>query len=172
MRGAIESLLTKMKTHEQEQWKAVKQNENYEVSNLGRVRHHYKNGKTKILSPMSNCQNDNDYLFINIDGKKYYIHILVLETFIGEKPIGYECDHRNSNRQDNSISNLRYLTRAENRSHKGSKHGMAKLSEKLVKTLKKLLDLGMSQKQAAELFEVSASTISSIVTGKTWTHVV
>lgn len=155
-----------------EQWKALKQNESYEISTLGRIRHNYKNGKTKILSPMTNGQNENDYLFINIDGKKYYMHHLVLETFIGQKPLGYECDHINSNKQDNSLFNLQYLTRAENRSHKGSKHGMAKLSEKLVKAIKKLIDMGITQKQIADLYEVSASTISSIVTGKTWNHVI
>lgn len=153
-------------------WKSVKQNENYEVSDLGRIRHTYKNGKTRGLSPLSNGQKENDYLFIMIDGKKYYIHCLVLESFVGKKPQGYECDHINSNKQNNSLSNLQYLTRAENRSHKGSKHGMSKLSEKLVKAIKKLVDRGFTQKDIAELYEVSASTISSIITGRTWNHVI
>lgn len=154
-----------------EQWKSIKANENYEVSDLGRVRHHYKNGKVRVLSPMTNGQNENDYVFIVIDGKKYYIHHLVLETFVGEKPLGYECDHINSDKQNNTLSNLQYLTRAENRSHKGSKHGMAKLTEKLVRAIKKLVDMGISQKQIADLYEVSASTISGIITGRTWNHV-
>lgn len=154
-----------------EQWKAVKANENYEVSDLGNIRHTYKNGNTRTFTPLTNGQKENDYLFIVIDGKKYYIHHLVLETFVGEKPSGYECDHLKG-RQDNRLINLRYFPRAENRSHKGSAHGMAKLSEKLVKAIKKLVDMGISQKQIADLYEVSTSTISGIITGKTWTHVV
>lgn len=153
-----------------EQWKAIRANENYEVSDLGRVRHHYKNGKVKVLSPMSNGQNENDYLFIMIDGKKYYIHQLVLESFVGEKPIGFECDHTKG-RQDNRLISLRYLRISENRSHKGSAHGMAKLTEKLVKAIKRLVDMGISQKHIADLYEVSASTISGIITGRTWNHV-
>jgi DNA-binding NarL/FixJ family response regulator len=153
-------------------WKAVKQNENYEVSTNGRVRHTYKNGKVKILTPLTNGQQAGDYLFIVIDGRKYYMHHLVLETFIGAKPSGHECDHINSNKTDNSLSNLQYLTRAENRSHKGSSHGMSKLTEKLVKAIKKLVEMGISQKQIADLYEVSASTISGIIAGKTWQHVV
>lgn len=155
-----------------EQWKAVKANENYEVSDLGNIRHTYKNGNTRTLTPLSNGQKKDDYLFVVIDGKKYYIHHLVLETFVGEKPTGHECDHIDSNKQDNSLANLQYLTRAENRSHKGSAHGMAKLSEKLVKAIKKLVAKGFTQKDIADLYEVSASTISGIITGKTWTHVI
>lgn len=154
-----------------EQWKATNVNESYEVSNLGRIRHTYQNGKTRGLSPLSNGQKENDYLFIMIDGKKYYMHHLVLETFVCQKPFEHECDHINSNKQDNTLNNLRWLTRAENRSHKGSSHGMAKLSEKLVKAIKKLVDMGISQKQIADLYEVSASTISGIITGRTWNHV-
>lgn len=155
-----------------EQWKAIKVNETYEVSDLGRIRHTYKNGNTRILTPLSNGQKKDDYLFIVIDGKKYYMHRLILESFVGEKPSGYECDHINSDRQDNTLINLQYLTRAENRSHKGSKHGMAKLSERLVKAIKKLSERGFTQKDIADLYEVSASTISSIITGKTWSHVI
>ncbi len=154
-----------------EQWKVIKVNDTYEVSDLGRIRHNYKNGTTRVLSPLSNWQKENDYLFIVIDGKKYYIHHLVLQAFVGEKPLGHECDHINSNKQDNTLINLQYLTRAENRSHKGSAHGMAKLSEKLVKAIKKLVAKGFTQKDIADLYEVSASTISSIITGRTWTHV-
>ncbi|MGQ2984872.1 HNH endonuclease [Flavobacterium sp.] len=153
-----------------EQWKAIKANQNYEVSDQGRVRHHYKNGKVKVLAPLTNGQNDNDYLFVMIDSKKNYIHHLVLEAFVGEKPEGYESDHMNG-KQDNRLVSLRYLTIAENRSHKGSKHGMSKLTERLVKAIKGLADMGITQKQIADLYEVSASTISSIITGKTWNHV-
>lgn len=151
-----------------EQWLRIAST-NYEVSNLGNVRNTSSN---KILTPLSNGQKENDYLFVMLDGKKYYIAHLVLAAFIGKRPLGYECDHINSDKQDNRLSNLRYLIRAENRSHKGEKHGMAKLTTKLVKAIKGLVARGLSQKDVAELYEVSASTISSVITGRTWNHVV
>ena len=164
----------KMKKNElkNEKWLPINGNENYEISNLGRVRNNYKNGNVKVLKPSTNGQQENDYLFIIINGKKHYIHHLVLKYFVGEKPAGYERDHVNSNKQDNRLSNLRYCTVAENRSHKGSAHGNSKLTEKLVMLIKILVAQGMSQKSIADIIEVSNSTISGIITGRTWTHVV
>ena len=152
-----------------EKWLPITSTTNYAISDLGRVRNTNTN---YILTPSSNGQRENDYLFLILDGKKRYISHLVLEAFVGEKPVGYECDHKNRQKQDNRLVNLRYLIRAENRSHKGEKHGMAKLSVKLVKAIKSLVDRGFLQKDVAEIYEVSASTISSVITGRTWNHVV
>lgn len=149
-----------------EQWLPVA-NTNYEVSNMGRVR----NNNNVSLTPLSNKQKENDYLFVKIDGTKKYIAHLVLEAFVGERPTGHECDHINNHKQDNRLVNLRYLERSENRSHKGSKHGMSKLTVKLVQVIRKLIERGFTQKDIAHLYEVSASTISGIITGRTWTHV-
>lgn len=42
------------------------------------------------------------------------VHRVVYKTFIGDIPAGYEIDHLNGNRTDNSISNLRILTHRQN----------------------------------------------------------
>ena len=167
-----------MKTNETtlpvENWKTI-EGTTYEVSDLGNLRSNYKNGKSRNLIPCSNGQKINDYLFHVIDGQKYYLHQLVLEAFVGEKPLGYECDHINRNKHDNSLKNLRYITVAENRSHKGQEHPAAKLNNEKVKMIRMMWDshkgLGITQKKLSELFDVTATAISSVITRRSWSHI-
>lgn len=42
------------------------------------------------------------------------VHILVWETFVGNKLTGYEIDHINTNKYDNKLINLRCVTHSEN----------------------------------------------------------
>lgn len=55
------------------------------------------------------------YMRVTIKKKSYFIHRLVAETFLGECPEGFEVDHINRLRDDNQLSNIRYVTRSENR---------------------------------------------------------
>lgn len=58
----------------------------------------------------------------------------------------------------------------KNASH-GINHYNSKLSEDMVKEIKKLILLKMSQSKIAAKFNVSASTIQNIVDRKTWKHI-
>ncbi|PZR11685.1 MAG: hypothetical protein DI539_20400 [Flavobacterium psychrophilum] len=144
---------------------------NYQISNYGRVKSIYKNGQSLILTPQSNGQSEKDYLFVTIEGKKHYIHHLVLFYFLGTRPHEHDCDHIDGNRHNNRLDNLRYLHRSLNRSHKGEKHGGSKLTNKLVKMIRYMVSQGVSQKQVADMLEVSGNCISSVITGRTWSHV-
>jgi hypothetical protein len=51
------------------------------------------------------------------EGKRHMInlHKIVAECYLGTRPVGdYQIDHIDHNRQNNSISNLQYLTRSAN----------------------------------------------------------
>ena len=64
-------------------------------------------------------QNVAGYLQINVPIRNTttLVHRLVAETFLS-KPKGYnEIDHRNHNKLDNSVANLRWCTHAENMSN-------------------------------------------------------
>lgn len=99
-----------------ENWKPVRQNDNYEVSDLGRVR----NMRTRrIVRPY--IDSDQKYPRVDLyDGgsrRKFMVHTLVAEAFIGPKPDGYEIDHRNTNICDNRLCNICYVTQEENRNN-------------------------------------------------------
>lgn len=96
-------------------WKKVKRNQNYSVNELGCVRND-NTGKTK--APFINPSNN--YLTIDLwkdnRSQKVTIHRLIAEAFI-PNPQNKPCvDHKDGNRQNNSIDNLRWCTYSENNS--------------------------------------------------------
>lgn len=106
-------------------YKTLSFNENYEVSDMGNVR----NKRTgRILKPEVV---HNGYLRVTIGKKRYRIHRLVYETFVGPIPEGYQIDHINEKRQDNRLVNLQVLTQAENlqKAHNKPVHVFYKVSE-------------------------------------------
>ena len=53
------------------------------------------------------------------DGKRKckYVHVLVMETFKGKKPLGYEINHIDEDKTNNSLNNLEFLTPIENNNY-------------------------------------------------------
>lgn len=88
----------------------------YEVSNWGRVR----NVETKKELSTYSSQRGQGYLktkIIDQEGKRraLYIHQLVAFYFLGAAPQDkMDVDHIDGNARNNSYTNLRYLTHAEN----------------------------------------------------------
>ena len=102
-----------------EEWKPVKNFEGlYEVSNLGRIKSLYKNGKEKILKPM---KHRDGYLVVNLykNGKRKgcKVHRLVAQAFILNIDNKPEVDHINTIRDDNRVENLKWVTKKENRNN-------------------------------------------------------
>ena len=100
-------------------WKKIKHNENYSISENGKVR----NDNTKKLKrPYINKQNGYMYvdLWENNKSTKCPIHRLLAETFI-PNPESKPCvDHKDGNSQNNSLSNLRWASYSENNSRFGT----------------------------------------------------
>jgi len=101
-------------------WKTIKEFEDYEISNFGRVKS-LKFGKEKILKQ-------------NIDSTKYYavvlsngiliktikIHVLVAIAFLNHIPCGmkFVINHKNFNKSDNRVENLEIVSGRENTNKK------------------------------------------------------
>ena len=168
-----------------EVWKVYPRNENYEISNMGRIRRAidslpcgngtiaYKKGKvlktyinrtgyvTQILS------------YSNRKNKTQPIHRLVLETFIGPCPKGHECNHKDGNKLNNKLINLEWITHSENMKHahiNRTELPAIKLKEGEVWLIKKILQSSLFKRkkirihQIAKMFKVPYKMAAKIKT--------
>ena len=91
----------------QEEYRKIKGNENYSVSNFGNVR----NEKTCLILKQ---HLHNGYYRVEVQGKKHLIHRLIAEYFIPNPNNKPYVDHIDNNRSNNRIDNLRWVTTSEN----------------------------------------------------------
>lgn len=99
----------------QEIWKDIKGYEGrYQVSNLGNIMSLKKNKILKVFP-------DGDgYLLASLyDGKKktFRVHRIVATHFIENILNKEQINHKDCNKQNNSVSNLEWVTRRENTEH-------------------------------------------------------
>lgn len=109
-----------------------------------------------------------------------FAHHLVLETFIGPRPVGYETSHLNGVRLDNRLENLVWSSRKENHSLKkihgthqtGEHHGRHKLTLKQVTAIRRdYKRVGYHKSNARKLalrYGVDKSIIHRIVNNSLW----
>lgn len=105
-----------------EEYKSIKNFENYAVSNTGKVKRISKGHGTYIDKELYQSINNAGYkTVILFKDKKAYcrtIHKLVAEAFL-EKPDDYlikkyDIDHIDNNKLNNNVINLQFLTHREN----------------------------------------------------------
>jgi protein gp37 len=104
-----------------EEWRPVVEDKNYEVSNYGSVR---RNGVVLAQAPHGNGYRQ---VAISTDGSPVsrLVHVLVLEAFVGSRPDStIESAHRNGDRADNRLANLRWETKEGNMAD-AARHGTA-----------------------------------------------
>lgn len=100
-------------------WVKVSRNANYSISEGGEIRNDVT-GRTK--KPYTNKRNGYLYvdLYENNKSVKLPVHRLIAEAFI-PNPESKPCiDHKDGNRQNNAIENLRWATYSENNSRFGT----------------------------------------------------
>lgn len=139
----------------------------HEVSSQGRVRTlsgSYNTPSTRVLSPCAAERGGGSYLVVNLHSKVKYVHRLVLEGFVGACPLGCEADHRDRNRHNNKLGNLRWLLKEDNNPHR-------KLCGGEVWLVRRLLAGNIKQGLIAQMFRVDASCISRINIQDTWKEV-
>lgn len=94
-------------------WKPLNINDKYLISNYGRVKRLYMNGKSKLITPFLK-QNKWMIIKINVDGKcrQQVLHVLVARNFLEVEP-GKVIYHKDGNKFKNHADNLGFITRED-----------------------------------------------------------
>lgn len=90
-----------------------KLDDEYEASNLGNIKslNYHKMGIEFILKKRKTT---NGYSVVSIRSYPNLVHRLVWEAFHGRIPEGMEIDHRNTDRTDNRLENLKLCNHIDN----------------------------------------------------------
>jgi len=159
----------------------------YQVSDHGRVRRIARGPATypgRILKPSMRTGRLRVALTWNNRQRRFEVHRLVLQAFIGPPGPGQECNHKNGIPTDNRLENLEWCSHQENidhayqelgiaelTTHRGEDGGRSKLTEDQVNEIRRLWATGeYCEPDLAERFNVHWSTIHDIISRRTWTH--
>jgi len=172
-----------------EEWRDVVGYEgHYQVSNLGNIRscdrvvpNRWGNGqprKGKLMKPGSS---PNGYRIIVLQKKgivKYQtVHRTVMLAFTPNPENKSQINHKDGNKENNSVENIEWATEAENKKHaidtglfcaKGEKNPKAKLSESKVRCIRLS---NVPVKELAGIYDVDIHTIYNIRSRRSWRHV-
>ena len=170
-----------MTENQKEIWKPVIGFSGYEVSNHGRVRSWMSiNYPRKILSP---AKTSTGYMQVSLalNGVMYpvRVHRLVLIAFVGLCPEGMESCHKDGNRSNNFLYNLRWGTKSSNYQDRhehntdntGTKNGRATINEETVKQIRQMASEGKSLRSIERTLNLPEAVVSKVVHRKTWKHV-
>ena len=124
------------------------------------------------------CLNPNHPSYHRYGGRGVKVHPrwIVFETFLedmGEKPYAGWAISRNGDKGNYEPGNCCWKSKGNNSSeaHQGVKSHLSKITEDMVLDIRKLYLDGRTQKYIADHYNLSQSTVSAIVLGKTWKHI-
>lgn len=140
-----------------------------------------RGGDNAVWLPMKlRWRSGRPYIGAHTNGKvtNLYISRLVLECFVGPRPLGMHGCHNDGDPKNNRVENLRWDTPRGNQadrirhgtSNRGEKNGSAKLQESDVVEIRHLRSIGVKSAEVAVMFGVSRATVSFAATGRTWKH--
>lgn len=150
-----------------ELWLPCLERDDYQVSNLGRVKSRFKILKLTM---------DRGYLSVHV-GRHRLVHQLVAEVWLGPRPEGMVVCHGPNGATDNSVENLSYKTQKENIADKhrdgtrqiGTRNPVSKLTEEQVREIR-AIGSSMKQRDLAATYGVSQRAVWQILHRLTWAH--
>lgn len=180
-----------------ETWKEIEGYENhYFVSNLGNVKtnNHYGSGRTAILKPAKDFKG---YLRVALQKdlklKTFKVHRLVASAFIKNEFNKPQVNHKDGNKNNNSVENLEWCTNKENAHHaianglfyfnthkesinklikKGELNGCSILTEnQVIEIRNKFKPRIYTRNMLALEYGVKPCTIKDIILKRSWRHI-
>ena len=162
-----------------EKWKTIKDFNDYEVSNHGRIKSLKRN--RELIMKVTNDKDGYQVVGLTMAGKKYCkkVHRLVAEAFVKNPNIKPQVNHKNGLKDFNFYKNLEWVTGSENISKaykmgliiakKGEDCFYSKLKKKEVQNIRTKYSTGTySMKELGYEYNCSAVNIHYIVTYKCW----
>ena len=156
----------------------------YEVSDRGRVRRCVAARTSRagrLLEPRTAKGNPYPTVTLRDSGRAFTVrvHVLVLEAFVGPRPVGKECLHGDDDPSNARLSNLRWGSSKENTADcrargrlkggvRGEQNGRALLTAKDIRAIRAS---SATQSVLAHRYGVDQTCISRIQLRKTWRHV-
>ena len=103
-------------------------------------------------------------------------HTIVAKAFLGPRKDGYEVNHKDNNKWNNSVSNLEYLSKRDNRlqmykdgrTAKGINNANCKYTEEQIHDSCEMLESSYCYKAITICTGVSASTLGKIKRKQQW----
>jgi len=149
------------------EWRVYPECHSYVISKCGMIVSLLRE-KPITLRPRPN---NSGYMEVNLtlsEGSKMRtVHGIILETFVGRRPLGMQCNHIDGDKKNNKLENLEWVTPSENQKHalrNGLMKPYRKLTEGDIREIIKMISTGLhTQGQVAKHFKVKQSTISCIV---------
>ncbi len=152
------------------------------ISNKGRIYDCHKKEFKKISLP-KNEDTSVSYYTVNIGDEKYLVHRLMLSSFehLGDIELmkTLHVDHKDGNKHNNELYNLRWATNKENTIYardlgllnprRGETHPCATITEKQAREICELLSTGKySKSQISKMLNVPYDAVCGIYMGVSW----
>ena len=144
-------------------FKPSKDNENYLVSNKGRV---YTINNKKLLKPQNAS---NGYLYVTINRHSVPIHRLVATCFLDNKANLPCINHKDGNKHNNSVDNLEWCTFSENLIHAYT-NKLNKRPKPIIQMKNGIVINRYESARSAELYGFSNQLIAKCCKGKRKHH--
>lgn len=138
------------------------------------------------LTPYRNKATGYMSVSLRVDGRtiRETVHRMVAAIYCDGYAEKFVVNHKNGDRTDNRAINLEWISNDANLKHardvlgvrvlhldqNGERNLAAKLTESDVAEIRAMRDGGMLQREIAERFGVMQNTISRILSGKRWSH--
>ena len=150
----------------------------YSVSSAGAVRRDkpYR-GRVGALKPnISPYGYAKVSVSVNGKSKQRSVHSLVLEAFVGPRPLGMVINHKDGNKLNNCPENLEYVTDKQNHEHAaalglaayGERIFAAKITTAIAGKIKRMIIDGLPSIKIARKLGVSVYIVYKIKYGQDW----